>query len=346
MSLTRHAIRVHAALDGLKDGSDDDVIDSLLPFLAPILEVMRGTAFAPQLIVLGARKLYGWNISTAVAEVFRDRLIAKGYLRREMVNRMTIFICEPPPEPALSAAEIATTTALNEVIDALETFPDKLSSLFHVEKSRDELREMLVKFLVGLDAFGQNEMLGELRNIANGSNEEHKLATLAEGGRPLSAEDKYLCARFVSSLYREKSPLLQHLSQIASVGLLAEVVKDFAKPTGVVKRSDLTIVLDAPLALDLVGTSGTAAASEAREITDALKSIGCNFVLLGRSCAEITRVLSSLLSTPKPDRHGFTHSAMMKGEVSEDYVKLVRDDPEEVVRKHGVAIRNISLAGC
>jgi hypothetical protein len=47
-SITRRALRVYAALSQLRPGSDD-VLDALLPFFEPILELMNGKVFDPEL---------------------------------------------------------------------------------------------------------------------------------------------------------------------------------------------------------------------------------------------------------------------------------------------------------
>ncbi len=58
MSLvTRRALRVYVALSELKPQSGD-VLDALIPFFEPILELMDKKVFEPQLLALGAQKLY------------------------------------------------------------------------------------------------------------------------------------------------------------------------------------------------------------------------------------------------------------------------------------------------
>lgn len=342
MGITRQAIRVYAALDALKDRHEDDVLDALVPFLMPIIQVMKGKVFAPNLLVLGVRKLYGWNITTPVAEVFRDRLIARNVLKREYRGPSTVWICDPPPDSLPNSNEIAAHTALDEVIDDFEKFPPRGASIFHSGKTREELSEILVKFLISLDAYSRTDMAAELRNISRNVNTPGELAGLDQG-IALTVEDNYLCALFVGHLHKTRSPLIEHLSKIASVGLLTEVVTDFVKPTTVVKRPDLTIALDTSLALDLLGASGNAARDEAGQVATALRSIGCQFVVFKKTCEEISRVLTRLLATPREKRYGITHSAMLKGEVDEKFVRHLISDPEGALTAVGVPIKSLDL---
>jgi hypothetical protein len=47
--ITKHALRVYAALSELKE-THEDVLDALIPFFEPVLEVMRGKIFDPALL--------------------------------------------------------------------------------------------------------------------------------------------------------------------------------------------------------------------------------------------------------------------------------------------------------
>jgi hypothetical protein len=54
-SVTRHALRVYSALSSLK-GSGDDILDALIPFFEPVLEIMNGKIFDPRLFAVGSAK--------------------------------------------------------------------------------------------------------------------------------------------------------------------------------------------------------------------------------------------------------------------------------------------------
>ncbi len=169
------------------------------------------------------------------------------------------------------------------------------------------------------------------------------LDELAEGGKPLSPEDRYLCARFVRQLAKDKPEFVPHMARLASIGLLTDVIEDFVKPTAPEARSDLTLILDAPVALNLLGLSGNAARDDIRNVVEALRGIGCSFLALPVSCDEMNRNLSSMLRLPAPDRHGPTHDAMRKGEVQEAYVRSVMNDPEQALATVGVTVRPVDL---
>src|SRR5690606_13626492 len=75
-----------------------------------------------------------------------------------------------------------------------------------------------------------------------------------EGGAP--SESTFLAARFVEHLFEGDSPFVPFLIELSEVGLVTEVVRDFQRPSSAVSKSDLSIYLDAPLAMDYLGLSG------------------------------------------------------------------------------------------
>src|ERR1700733_358525 len=76
-SVTRHALRVYSALSSLK-GSGDDILDALIPFFEPVLEIMNGKIFDPRLFAVGVQKLYPWRFTTDIAEHFHTSTSRQG----------------------------------------------------------------------------------------------------------------------------------------------------------------------------------------------------------------------------------------------------------------------------
>jgi hypothetical protein len=97
--VTRHALRVYTALSELK-GAGDDVLDALIPFFEPILEVMNGKIFDPHLFATGIQRVYRWRVTREIAENFIPRLVRKGYLRREGTSHRGVYVVTllPPPQ--------------------------------------------------------------------------------------------------------------------------------------------------------------------------------------------------------------------------------------------------------
>jgi hypothetical protein len=338
-AVTRHALRVYAALAELS-GNNENILDALIPFFEPVLEVMHGKVFDPRLFATGVQKLYRWRINKDIAEEFIPRLLRKKYLRRGGGNQSAFYIvqCEAPKDgPGVAAI----SDVVKRIVDEFEKFPPRVTDLLNYHRTREELTDLLIRFLVSLDAYGEAAFAAEVSRLD--IEERNVLDLLPEGGTPLSSDDRYMCARFVKHICEARPDFVPHLSRLASIGLLTEVVEDFVKPTQPETATTLTLVLDGPVALDYLGCSGKELKEDVRTVLDALRSLGCSIVVFPKTCTEMQNNLSSMLNLPPPKRHGYTQEAMRKGEVMEAYVQVVARNPEKALEGAGIRVKPITL---
>jgi hypothetical protein len=328
-------------LTQLRRGSDD-ILEALLPFFEPILAVMNGKVFDPNIFTAGVQKLYHWRFTPDIAEQFIPRLMKAGYLKQHATGQNAIYEVTFQ-EPTSSDPSPEYTTFLPQLIDDFEAFTPRLNDLLNYNRTRDELTDILIRFLVSLDAYNPASFADEVRKFGN-NGEGDILTTLEEGARALSSDDRYITARFVQSICSEKPEIIPHLARLASIGLLTEVVEDFMMPVQSENAVSLVVAVDAPLALDYLGCSGRALKEDVRSIFDALRKIGCRFVVFPVTCEEMQRNLQSMLSKPVSVRHGYTHDAIIKGEVSIDFVRAVASDPEAALEGAGIKVRPMTLS--
>lgn len=76
-AITKHAVRVYAAVSALR-GDRGDVLDALIPFFAPVLQLLNHKVFDPKAFAKGIQKLYGWNFTAEIVEMFIPRLLNRG----------------------------------------------------------------------------------------------------------------------------------------------------------------------------------------------------------------------------------------------------------------------------
>jgi hypothetical protein len=340
-SMTRRALRVYAALSELRPGNAD-VLDALLPFFEPILAVMHGKVFDPKLFALGIQKVYRWRFNEDIATQFIPRLVKAKYLEQMAGGKRGIYVVRFSDKQA-GALERPISDVLAEIVDEFEKFSPRVTDLLNYNRSRDELTDILVRFLVSLDAYNPSSFRDELQRLRPGAEVESFLGTLEEGGRPLDSDDKYMTARFVQHICGSRPDAVEKLARLASIGLLTEVVEDFMKPVEPAAKANLTVVVDAPLALDYLGCSGISRRNDVRGIFDALRGIGCNFVVYPVTCAEMQRNLRSMLSNTEGTRHGYTHDAIITREVLEEYVQAVANDPEAALEHAGIKVKPLDL---
>ncbi len=243
-SVTRRALRVYSALAELR-GNNADILDALVPFFEPILEVMNGKIFDPALFAVGVRRLYRWRFTKDIAEQFIPRLQRRGYLQRTGDTRGAAYVVKytPPDEAVLQSDPISD--ALKKIINEFESFPPRITDLLNYHRTRDELTDILIRFLVEIDAYRAAFASG-LENIQLEQASQSLAAKIEEGESQLGPDDRYMCARFVKHIAKERSEFVPYLAKLASIGLLTEVVVDFVKPVQPTTKVDLTIAVDAP----------------------------------------------------------------------------------------------------
>lgn len=341
-NVTRRALRVYAALSELR-GPDSDVLDALIPFFEPILSLMNGKVWNPHTFSAGVRKLYRWRFTGDIAASFVPKLERKGFLHRQAkVGQQAIWTVHYN-ESKVEKTPPAIVTAFEQIIDEFEKFPPRVTDLLSYKKSRDELKEILIRFLVLMDTQGQGAYAPQLGDLEPGGEAGELVSKLEEGETGLDPNDRYMCARFVRHLMRRRQEFVPHLIRLSSIALLAEVVEDFLKPTHTENKTDLTVILDAPIALDFVGCSGKALKDDIVTVVAALRKIGVNFIVLPVSCVEMQRNLRSMLGLPPEQRRGYTHNAMIRKEVSAEFVSAVANNPERALENVGVTVRPLTL---
>lgn len=340
-TLTRQALRVYSALSEL-GGGQGDVLDALIPFFDPVLSAFDNKIFDHRLFATGVHRLYGWRFTGDIAEKFIPRLERKGILRKiNQSGRDAAYIVRYQSQA--SGNETGITLIFEEIIDLFERFPVLVSDLLSYHKNRDDLKDILIRFLVSMDSQGQGAYSPEFGYLEPSGEAQSILEKLEEGGRPLDPNDRYICARFVRYLLRKHPKYTEHLVRLASIALLTEVVEDFIKPTTSEAKTSLTIIIDAPLALDYLGCSGHAHKEDISAILDSLRAIGARLIVFPITCLEMQRNLRGMLTLEPSLRHGYTHNALIKKETSIEYVRAVANNPEAALERLGITIRQISL---
>jgi len=171
------------------------------------------------------------------------------------------------------------------------------------------LEDILIRFLVSLNAYDEDFFRFKISQLGAESDEQAPKLILEEGGRALSHEEKYICARFLKDIASNHPEYIPYLARLASIGLITEVVEDFVKPTSITETSDLVVLLDAPMALHYLGLSGKEIQADVKNVLDALKNIGIKLMMFPESCEEMVRNLSSMLALNPPNRHGYNRYA-------------------------------------
>ena len=337
--LTQRALRVFAVLEHYRAGSPD-ILDALLPFFEPILAEFKGQTLDQEAFALRVRESYRWNFTADIVEELIPRFQNRGWVREiahiDNLPAYQVLYDNPIAAPA-GANEIKISELLLSAAQEFKAFIDKISPLTSVAKPVNELADTLIEWLVSIDAYSEEVLRQHAikRTYVDGKlGIAVDLADLSS----LESEERYLCARFVKYLFDQKSPIIGDLCKLASVGLLTEVIQDFQKPVTQVKRTNLNVYLDAPVALDLLGVSGRAAAANIRPIIAKLQQIGASVRIFRISVDELQHALDAVLKRSPPERTGPTADAMRRNQVAEAYVRQIATDPDSALAELKVGI--------
>ena len=341
--LTQRALRVFAVLENYRAGSPD-ILDALLPFFEPILSEYPGQAFDPSEFARRVTEAYRWNFTADIVEELIPRFLKHGWLEqissteRERAYRIT-YAGQPSQ---IGAEEIKITQILTTIAQEFFEFIQSVSPLTAFTRTPTDLAEIIVEWLVSIDAYTE-DVLRQKALQTTYIEGRIGLAVTVYDSSNLSSEERYLCARFVKHLFDQKSDHIAELCRLASVGLLTEVVQDFHKPTTQIKKTQLSVYLDAPVAMDLLGVSGKEAAENIRPIIKTLQEVGATVRIFRVSIDELQGALDAILRRSPPERTGPTADAIRKNQVLEAYVRQVARDPETALSEHNIAVINRSL---
>jgi hypothetical protein len=340
------ALRVISVLDG-SDGPVGDVFGALKPFFAPVFLDRGGEMFDPQEIADDINQRYFWRITPEIIEAQCARFEKWGWLTRLPAAKDTAAfvinaesICEEEESGATDVAALAT-----QLGESFRAFLDKHLPELAGNATPSVLASDLIEWLVSIDAFTSKSIREQIQGYE--VDEFGRMLPKFSGTHPantLNSQTSYMCARFAKHLADTEAPLFEDLTRLAEVGLLTEVVQDFAKPTGAVTQTDVIVYLDSPLALDALGMSGRAAKDSILPVMDALRSIGARVCVLRVSVEELKTSLHALLQTERSYRTGPTADALRRKEIVERDVISVWRAPEAALLKLGIGTDERTLS--
>ena len=230
-ALTQRALRVFSVLEDYRAGSPD-ILDALLPFFEPILSKYTGTILDQVEFAEGVRQAYHWNFTADIVEELIPRFKNKGWVQEisSTVEAATYKITYGESAASHPTHEDTNTIEiLSSIATQFRDFVTHLSPLTTFDKSEEELTDILVEWLISIDAYTEDALL---RHVTKEVPTEGILGLNfeLEDSSTLENEAKYLCARFVKHMFDNNSPFISALCKLASIGLLTEVVQDFQKP--------------------------------------------------------------------------------------------------------------------
>lgn len=338
MPLSRKSIRIFSAVEALREGQQD-IRYALLPIFQPDFAKFNGEIFDPAKLASEINSQYRLGLTPDVIEQFTPIFVDKGWLQKITAEPALSYRVTCQNEPSGTSSEDFKKRAA-EVGALFRAFVGEISPLIQVDTTDENLVDVLVDWLVSLDIYTDEDVKKLRRVETQGS----KITYIVDApGEKVASEEHYLAARFVAHLIKTKSELVPFLVELGSVGLITEVVRDFQRPSEPVKKTDLLVYLDGPVALDFIGMSGQAAQENITAILARVKALGGKVRIFRLSIDEMQTSACALLQRSSADRTGPTARALQRQEVLEAFVRQVASSPDGILQQYDVGIVDQTL---
>lgn len=332
-------MNVFAVIEDFRQGSSD-ILTGLTPFFEPLLLERYGQTFDPNTFAGTVRDRYKWNFTSDIAEELIPRFVSMGWLTADDNNRDSGPYTVTIPERQNTEAENRVLAQFESIAESFRSFAESLSPLTALNRSIEDYKDILIEWLLYVDAYSEANLDFTVETVQSETGKLYQRADIPRT-TSLGNDDEYLCARFVEQAIEQDDKIAEVLCQIASIGLLTEVVQDFVRPTTAVDASDLIVYLDAPIAMEMIGVSGKAAQENVLPVIEALQSIGVAVRIFSISVDEISRNLRAVLA--ETNRTGPTARALAQGSVLEAFVRTVAANPISTLEEYGVDVTERSL---
>ncbi|MBS0363484.1 MAG: hypothetical protein JSR98_19080 [Proteobacteria bacterium] len=141
--------------------------------------------------------------------------------------------------------------------------------------------------------------------------------------------DQYFASEFVAWAKKNDPKIFDWVADLGGAAMVAEALIEIRTPSPQqTMRTDLTVCLDGPFAMELLGLSGLAAQQDAKAIVDGLRAQNVGVNILRHSVDEIEANLTAVLGKSPQERTGPTAQAIIHGEAREqDLSEVLLDVP-------------------
>ncbi|MFT6835448.1 MAG: hypothetical protein ACJA0H_001488, partial [Francisellaceae bacterium] len=262
-----------ALLESLKANEVSDEIDLFLPFIAVTLSNLGRLEVSPELLQEELGKSFGFKPPISAIQVFITRAKKRGLLHRE--NH--VFI---PNIEVVDKWKNGYHEKKEDITVSLEIlrrdFIDFAKTKFDKELSVDECDVLIEEFIN--------------KNISSVTDNKHYEKNEL---REKIKNTDHVTASFISHIHKNKTASLEHFSRLVKGMLLANYLC-FADKVGQKKNyKSLTVYLDTPIIVGLLGFSGYQKQNSLKEFISLLTNVGVKIHVFDKTIDETERLLGA-----------------------------------------------------
>lgn len=260
-----------ALLESLKANEVSDEIDLFLPFIAVTLSDLGKLEVSPELLQEELGKSFGFKPPISAIQVFITRAKKRGLLHKE--NHVFIPNIE----------------AVDKWKNGYHDKKDDITASLEILR-RDFIDFAITKFDKELSAKECDVLIEQFINKNISSVTDNKRYEKNELREKIKNTD-HVTASFISHIHKNKTASLEHFSRLVKGMLLANYLC-FADKVGQKKNyKSMTVYLDTPIIVGLLGFSGSQKQKSLKEFILLLSNVDINIHVFDKTIDETERLL-------------------------------------------------------
>ena len=243
-----------AILESLKRKANTDEIDLIIPYAILALNEIEGDSFDPLILKDLLKENFGFNPPPSAFDVILTRILKRGYVVRK--NKLLFKVS------------------------------DKISPL--IDKNRDVKKEVTIsitKLISDFCTFTKEKHEIELSThdaeilFFDFINKHISIFVVTLENGKYDIEDKkiknreYLTSTFIKNIYEDKTESIKYLETIVKGALLANYITLADTTASRKKLKNITVKLDTPLLIGLLGYNGKSKADSLKDFIHLLKEV-------------------------------------------------------------------------
>ncbi len=320
---------------------------ALVPLALPFLNGKAGEQFKPDVLASSLQQMFGPNFTAYSVEGLSKGLLDEGYIRSEDAHKdgaiflYTDKVNDLNVEKSVSDAEADIDLILVEFHDYLYA----TTPIVKLTYTDDQWRDMFISWATTLDVSDKQGLQSWIDGFIAG---EKKLSVNLDGN--MDVEEKFfgidrhllvIFASFAKWLDANRADLFAKLATLAEIGFLIDLVSELREPVrGRPTKITLSVVLDGPVILDVLGLMGAGRKAAAVAM---LKLCGKNsipIIALHHSVEEARDIVRAVINKAAPARHGLVADTLKQDRLAERRAMKFLATPDQEIKAAGIQIIN------
>lgn len=311
-------------------------------FLIP----QRGKLLNKTMFIREVQTVFGSDFTELVADLAIHILHDQGYLRIEIdadpiVYKVADDLKRPPPESGPSLQRSFTL-----IVESFwQFFNDKAESLPFVEEVIDkpDWENDLFLWLTSANQSTREQIEDSVGRLLAGKHITGNLDESLDDEPIYSSIDNYRLfrfAQFVRYCQKHDDLTLQQIFLFSDAGFAFRVIRGFsgAPEWTADEKPNLSIVLDGPVILDLIGLSGESRKSAIQKVLAIALQLEIKVVTLAHCIEEAVEVIQTVMQKDRISRWGMVGDAMRRDPRLEQLARTFLAHPDKLVTRAGVSV--------